>query len=169
LTNYDEKTARLTVYTFKEGLLSSIAHDLAIEVTRFIIEYTPEKVVLVADASSLRTRSARENHHDAPRLLSISDKKKIDQNIVRDVLRAESHPQIRAESMVTRAGSGIARVTLAGVTDDVPVVVERHGDRVVARARLFQPSFGIKPYTALLGALKIKPEVEIELEIPNSD
>ena len=167
MKRYDEKTARLTIYTFKEGLLSSVAHDLAIDVTRFTVDVTDDDIVLVADATSLRTRSARENGRDAPRLLSSSDKKKIDENIVKDVLHAQRHPQIRAQTGLRSAGSGIARVTLGSVSGDVGIVVEQTGDRVVARARLSQPAFGIKPYAALLGALKIKPDVEIELEIPS--
>jgi hypothetical protein len=36
----------------------------------------------------------------------------------------------------------------------------------VARVRLHQPDLGIKPYSAMLGTLKIQPGVAVEISVP---
>ena len=33
--SFDENTGKIQVYTFKEGMLSAVAHDLLLDVTRF--------------------------------------------------------------------------------------------------------------------------------------
>jgi hypothetical protein len=44
--------------------------------------------------------------------------------------------------------------------------VRAEGDRWVAEMNIHQPDFGIKPYTAALGALKVKPEVMVRISVP---
>ena len=39
---------------------------------------------------------------------------------------------------------------------------------MVTVVRLHQPDFGIKPYSALLGTLKIKPEVTVRCSVPRA-
>jgi hypothetical protein len=36
----------------------------------------------------------------------------------------------------------------------------------VAEIKLHQPDFGIKPFTAALGALKVKPDVVVRVSVP---
>jgi hypothetical protein len=36
----------------------------------------------------------------------------------------------------------------------------------VAEVKIHQPDFGIKPYTAALGALKVKPDVLVRVSVP---
>ena len=41
-----------------------------------------------------------------------------------------------------------------------------HEGRLVAEVRLHQPDFGITPYRALLGALRVRADVLVSLSIP---
>ena len=43
---------------------------------------------------------------------------------------------------------------------------ERRGDRAVARLTVNQPGFRGKPFRAMMGALRVKPEIVIELSAP---
>jgi hypothetical protein len=44
--------------------------------------------------------------------------------------------------------------------------VRRSGDRLLATVPLRQTAFGIKPYSAALGALKVRDEVTVTLSVP---
>jgi hypothetical protein len=48
------------------------------------------------------------------------------------------------------------------------VQAKKVGSHFVAQVVLHQPDFGIKPYSAMLGALRIRPDVRIELSVPTS-
>ena len=56
-------------------------------------------------------------------------------------------------------------LTLAGTTRAVLVNVGRAGGRLQARVSVRQTEWGIKPYRGLRGALKVRDEVEIVLDI----
>ena len=90
-----------------------------------------------------------------------------------EVLNAEAHPVIRI-----RAGEATgpawqpdvrARITLAGETRErtVPVSVHRDDDEleVTGRFRILQTEFGIEPFSALGGALRVDDEVLIRFRI----
>jgi hypothetical protein len=57
-------------------------------------------------------------------------------------------------------------LTLHGNTRPITFVARREGTRMMAEVRLHQPEFGVKPYTALLGALKVKPDVIVRCSVP---
>ena len=50
-----------------------------------------------------------------------------------------------------------------------PISLDAHDDgkRWNAKVVLDQRKYGIKPFSAMLGALKIKPEVEVIISIPH--
>ena len=52
---YDASTAECLVYTFREGLLAAVGHDLCLRVTRFSIEVGDDDAIIGKfDAGSLR-------------------------------------------------------------------------------------------------------------------
>ena len=55
---------------------------------------------------------------------------------------------------------------LHGETQEIELTAEREDDEWVARFRLRQADFGIRPFKALMGALKIQPHVDVELRTP---
>ena len=42
----------------------------------------------------------------------------------------------------------------------------RDGDRLRAEVTIHQLAFGIRPYTALLGTLRVRPDVIVRLSVP---
>lgn len=169
MTRHGPHDARVTVFTFREGALSAIGHDLAIEARVFSLDIDDEDVTLVVDAASLVVRAARVAGADDARALSSSDKDKIARAIADDVLHARRFAEIRATARVPEGREGRASLTLHGVTREVPFVVDRLGvDKGADTVRVtasFAPSlFGIRPYSALLGALRVKDSVTVEIE-----
>jgi hypothetical protein len=147
------------VLTFKEGLLSRVAHDLKLRVERLGLEVADDAVTAWFDATSLRVVTAMKDGRESPGALSDADKRTIERNIREDVLDATRHPQIRFQSKVVerRGDEATIRGTLQLHGQ------EREGGAVVAEARLHQPDFGIKPYSAMMGTLRVKPDIEVRL------
>ena len=91
-------------------------------------------------------------------------------NIVIDVLDARRFPEILLVSRrVERAGEGFVMegdLTLHGKTRSVRINVVRSGGELVAKHVISQPDYGIRPYSAMLGALRIKPDVRVVIRVP---
>jgi polyisoprenoid-binding protein YceI len=174
VAHFDPTSATCLVLTYKEGLLSAVAHDLQIRITRFEIEVDDRTHAVHArlEAGSLRVLGAVVDGTLREGTLSDSDKQKIEQNIREDVLDARAHPDVRfVSTSVTTEGDGYmiqGDLILHGRTRMLTVPVKRRGDELVAEVRLHQPDFGIKPYSAMLGTLKIKPDVTVRCTIPAS-
>src|SRR4051812_23286860 len=96
----DATQAECTIYTFKEGLLSPVAHDLAIRVGRFEIDWDEAAPRIDArfDATSLRVIAAMRGGRPDPGALSDRDRAEIERNIARDVLASATFTEIRFTS-----------------------------------------------------------------------
>lgn len=164
--------ATVEVLVFREGLLSAVGHDLVLRVTAFELAIDPAAPSVVArlDPASLRVASAVRDGRPLPGALRPRDVAEIEDAIASAVLRVRRFPELRFEStaVAPREGGWEVRgaLALAGVTRPLTVPVRRAGERVLAAARLHQPDFGIAPYRAMLGALRVKPDVEVRLSAP---
>jgi len=172
---FDQTTGECWVFTYKEGILSAVAHDLKIRVGVWELTVTREgatgSVSGRFDPASLRVETAMRDGREAPSLLGAKDRAKIEETIRSTVLTVKKHPEIRfASSALESAGDGGWRVegelTLASRRGRIRAEVRPEGDRLVTEVRIHQPDFGIKPYSAMLGALRIKPEVLVRLVVP---
>jgi polyisoprenoid-binding protein YceI len=165
-------SGRLLVKTGRAGLGMKAGHDLLIEVTR----WTGTATVDTADLAGSRVRveidaNSFELREEIGGLipLSAADHAEIKRNIREKVLDTVRYPTITFQSTrITRSARSFTAegdLTIAGVTRSVTVEADIAGDRAHGTATIVQSRWGIKPYSALLGALKVKDEVEIELEV----
>lgn len=167
----DRASADCFVFTYKEGLLAAVAHDLKIKVTRFQLDV--DEVARSVDgrfeADSLRVVCAMQGGAESKGTLSADQKSEIEGNIARDVLNAAKYPEVRyVSTAVVEDGDSFrikGQLSLHGKRKTVEVEVHKRGDHYIATARLHQPDFGIRPYSALLGALKVKADVEIRIVV----
>ncbi len=170
MPTYTATDAECLVFTFKEGLLSKVAHDLKIRVTSFQLSVDESAVKGSFDPTSLQVVCARRDGQDDQNALSDGDKAKIEQNIRKDVLEAKRHGAITfASTEVSRNGDHATvrgDLTLHGVTRAISARVTREEDWWTTEVRLHQPDFGIKPFTAMLGTLKVQPDVRVQLRVP---
>jgi len=154
------------VFTYKEGLLSAVAHDLAIDVARFSVEIDPVARTVAAelDATSLRVASALVDGK-ATDSLSAHDRATIERAIADEVLETRRFPIIRfAGRADERAIDGT--LDLHGVRRTLRVPFVTDGNFWVATATLHQPDFKIRPYRAFLGTLRVRAEVKVVVRIP---
>ena len=173
---FEPPAAECTIYTFKDGLLSAIAHDLQIRVTRFHVDVergqgarTP--ITAHFDARSLRVMTAM-SHGRPHGALTEADKRTIERNIVEDVLDARRFPDIRFEARAVD-GSGEVRslggtLFLHGREKAIAFEARLRGASWRAEIPIHQPDFGIKPFSAMLGTLKIRPDLVVRVSLPVS-
>jgi hypothetical protein len=164
--------ARCEVLTFRQGLLSSMAHDLVLRVTgfRITVDAAAPSVDAVFDPRSLRVATALRDGKVVTGELGAGDVRKIEQAIVGEVLRAERFPEIRFASTSVTAREGgydvVGKLTLTGTTREISAAVAREGNRLEAEVPLDQPHFAIRPYSALLGAIRVQPRVIVRISVP---
>ena len=170
MIRFGPPASQCRILTFREGLLSSFGHDLEIAVTRFDVrvDEAARRVDASFDAASLRVVRALRDGVES--ILSDSDRRSIEDSIRRDVLDANRYPEIRyRSSRVVDVEGGFdvtGKLTLHGKDRDVAAQLRRAGDRYTAQVPLEQADFGIQPYSALLGAIKVKPGVVVQLALP---
>lgn len=172
MPRYDARDAECRIFTYKEGLLSAVAHDLELVVRSFEIDVADDRSSIQArfDPRSIEVVDAIVDGERSPGTLSPRDKEKIRSNIVTEVIPVKKHPEVRFQSTEVRedeAGLTVSgRLELAGRTNDIVVKATREDGVAVGEVVLHQPDFGIKPYSAMLGTLKIKPDVRVRIRLP---
>ena len=157
----------LQVKTYRAGMAQKAGHDLVIDVTSWkgtveVDDSSNFTVELSADPRSLRVRDGQ----GGMKPLTDKDRTDIHKNIDDKVLKGQA---ITFRSTgVSSNGSGPASVTgdvtMGGNTRPVSLDVEVMPDGQVRGAvRLAQSEWGIKPYSGLMGALKVRDDVEVLL------
>jgi hypothetical protein len=174
MRRFDQTSALCQVFTYKEGVLSGLAHDLRIAVTSFTLELEGKDHFISArfDAASLRVDCAMVEGKPRPDLLSSIERKEIEDHIIKDVLDVRTHKEITLLSTsVTKEDSSYSvdgLLSVRGVTRKISFQVRDEGNLYVAEVRLHMPDFGIKPFTIFFGAVKLKPDILIRVEIPGT-
>lgn len=161
MARYDATNAKVFVFTFKEGLLAAVAHDLKLEVKRFTIELDETSTRGEFETSSLTVITPMKDGVEHPSLLPTALYGEIEKNARNEVLSARKHAQVRFVSSALTASEVRGTLSIAGASREV--VGKRTGN--VAEFRLDVRDFGIKPFTAMLGTLKVKPEVVVRVEL----
>jgi polyisoprenoid-binding protein YceI len=158
--------ASLHVKTYREGLAAKVGHDLVIEVTRWeaTVELAESKVELSADARSLEVREGVRG----VKPLTDKDRSEIRKNIDDQVLQGQPIA-FRSRNVRLADGDGPlvveGELTIAGSTRPVTARLDVSADgRVSGTIPLTQSNWGIKPYRGLMGALKVRDELEIVID-----
>lgn len=168
MPRYDASTAEVLVFTFKEGLLSAVAHDLKLRVTSFTVDVDGDRVTADLDAGSLRVVAPMKDGQENPGALPAMMYAEIEKNLVREVLHAAKHPRIRFEATAVTDAEVRGRLTLHGQTKELTCRRRDEGGRRVAEVTFDQRDFGVTPYSAMLGTLKVKPQVTVRASLPSA-
>jgi polyisoprenoid-binding protein YceI len=158
------ENASLHVLTYREGVAAKVGHDLVLEVTRWEAEVEAASVELAADPRSLVVREGRRG----VKPLTDRDRDEIRRNIDDKVLRGQ--PIAFRSTAVRREGDALmveGELTIGGVTRPIAARLDVGADgRAKGTIPLAQSAWGIKPYRGLMGALKVRDEVEIAIDAP---
>ena len=165
------ENASLQVKTYREGVGAKVGHDLVIDVTRWeaTIELTGDpagsSIRLTADPRSLEVREGLRG------LKPLTDK---DRDEIRKTIDAKvlGGSPIEFASSSVQGGAGGAGplvvegdLTLAGQTRPTAAELAMTDDgHVTGTIPVTQTAFGIKPYRGLMGALKVRDDVEVVID-----
>ena len=175
MPTYSEREATLWVETRREGVLSTIGHDLRFELGRFQVDVhlDPARGSGTFELSTLSLRGALEGDVERPDAIGHRDRLKIERQVARDVLAVSRYPTARFDTTAcdeTPDGYQLrGLLTLRGIERPIVSEVIRLDDQLEARVALRTSDFGIKPVTALFGALKVRDTVNVILSIPFGD
>jgi len=156
----------LAVNTGRTGAVAKAGHDLLLHVTGWegTLEVGddsgPSRLEVRADGGSLRVQEGT----GGMQALDDDDRANIEQTIDDEVLRRD---QITFRSTdVAATGDGLrvtGDLTLRGRTAPLAVDVAVSDGTLMAAGVIRQTDFGMKPYSALFGALKVADEVRVSL------
>lgn len=161
MARYDSTTAELLIFTFKEGALAAVAHDLKLRAEKFTLELDDSSCRLLVEADSLRVVTPMKDGQDNPSAMPRALYGEIEKNTRGEVLDAKRFQTIEFRSTSLGADAVVGLLTLHGVTRELRG--RRAGN--VAEFELDQRDFGVKPYSAMLGTLKVKPVVKVRLAL----
>lgn len=162
----------LLVKTGRTGLGSRAGHDLTIEVTRWRGTATIDtggpassSVSLTAEVDSFEVREGT----GGVKPLTDADRTEIKKTLREKILRADQYPTIDFRSTRVEGGPDAFTVTgdLTVVGTTRPVTVRGSLGEGTARGAgtVVQSEYGIKPYSAFFGALKLADEVTVECDV----
>jgi YceI-like domain len=149
------------VKTYREGLAAKAGHDLVIEVTRWDATLDGNRVELTVDPRSLRVREGLRG----VKPLTDKDREEIHKNIDEKVL----HGQPISFSGIVNDQGGMLIVdgdlTIADTKRPMLVNVGTADGRATATISVRQREWKVAPYRGLMGALKVRDEVEVVLDL----
>lgn len=167
---FGPENATLAVNTRRTGAAARAGHNLLIHVTSWegTLEVGEEpgqtSIELNADATSLRVREGT----GGMQALGDDDKASIQKTIDDDVLQGKAIEFRSTEVEPIADGSRLrvqGELSLVGKTIPIAFELTVDGDgRLSGSATVKQTDWGIEPYSALFGALKVVDDVEVAIE-----
>jgi polyisoprenoid-binding protein YceI len=153
----------LQIKTGREGAAGKMGHDLTLSVGSWsgTVDLDNGSVELTADPGSIEVVQGT----GGAKPLTDKDKKDIKKSISGKVLGSS---QITFKSSSVEDNGGQLNVSgdlsIAGKSSQVSVPLSVNGTKVSGSTTLSQSDFGIKQFSALMGALKVKDQVTVEIE-----
>lgn len=172
MIRFDATRASVEILTEKEGLLGAAGHDLRLRATDLVIEIDEATGAVDArvGAAGVHLVAARQGECDRPEILGESDRRSIERSLHDEVLAARRHPEIRFRATAVVREPDALRIegtlSLRGVERPLALTARRDGGEWSAEVPIDQPSFGIKPFSALFGTLRVKPRVLVRVRVP---
>ena len=167
---------RIILRTFRDGLAAQAGHDLTIEATRWSgvlgvnEDLSPADLDIHIDMGALVVRGGT----GGIKPLTDRDRREIAVT-ARKVLASDRHPEavFAAAGFEPEAGGGgeiSGTLTIGGQARPLKVHVTQTGaDRYHAEAQVVQTDYGIKPYTAFFGALRVRDAIDIAVDLDLTD
>jgi len=172
---FDKDRSRFTVQAFAAGILSALGHSPTFAVRDFegTMRFEREEIRSMVLELTVRADSLELMDH-----VRDADRREITDRMQREVLESSVYPTITYHSEEVssdpiapgrfRVGIG-GRLTLRGVSKsqriDAEVQIFGDGVRLLGECPLRLSDYGIRPVTALGGAIKLKDELKVSFDL----
>jgi predicted secreted protein len=120
-------------------------------------------------ADSLRVDGAMTAHGLDPHALSAKDRSSILETVQSEILQSRRYPRIELEGVIEPRSANVfeirAELRLRGQARPIKTDLIRSGDQLQASFELKPSEFGIAPYKALGGAIKLEDRLRVSVAI----
>lgn len=165
-------TGQLLLKTTRQGVAAKVGHDLTLVAERWrgtaVVDTDDpagSSVTVEVDVDGLAVVEGT----GGLKPLSGGDKRDIVKNIQRKILHSDKHPAI---TFTSTAVSGTpedftveGQLTIAGQTAPATLHGAVADGRAAGTAGVVQSRWGIEPFTAFFGALKVADEVTVQFDV----
>ena len=160
------------LHTLREGMAKKIGHDLVIEATKWSAKVNSDGANVASSSAKVTvdTRSFKVvSGAGGAKPLSDKDRKDIEENIDKKVLKTDKFPEITFSSTKVQDNGGCKAtvhgdLTIMGTARPASMDVVVVGDKATGTMQVKQSDCGIKPFSALMGALKLADDLTIQVE-----
>lgn len=161
----------LHIFSFKEGVLSAVAHDLRMRLDGFRATLDGDRVQAEFEWKRLVVEgpvvdgALRANDYDAGK------RAEVEKAMHADVLCTQKYPKGAFSGTASPEGDGFrvsGELELAGRKAPLAFDVKRRDGTYTADFELAPSRWGIAQYKALLGAIRLKDRVRVQLELSES-
>jgi polyisoprenoid-binding protein YceI len=156
----------LILYTSREGVAAQVGHDLTIEMTRWSgrlrvgRDPAASELTVTVDMGSMHIVEGT----GGLAALSGGEKREILRN-AKKILSVDRYPEATFVADKITADTLDGRLSLLGRTRRLRLAYWIDGGRHRVRGTIRQSDYGIKPFRAFFGALKLADGVRIEAEL----
>ncbi|MBK7579721.1 MAG: YceI family protein [Myxococcales bacterium] len=161
-------TGRIEALTFKDGFLSKVAHDLLIDLPHFELTTDGTAVEGRFVLTSLTVVGVMRDGSLDARGISERDRQDISGNIQKKILHTREHPEARFSGTAKRNGERFevrGGLRLLGETRELSFDVREVDGHWQGEVELQPTRWGIQPFKALLGAIKLQDRVVVRFDL----
>ncbi|MGH2705257.1 MAG: YceI family protein [Actinomycetota bacterium] len=169
--NFGPSNGQMRVKVYREGFAKKAGHDLIMVVDQWNAQAqiaddpAQTSITLSAMVDSMEVREGV----GGVKPLSSGDKADIKKNIQKKILDSSSYPEItfRSTSIQVMGNRATVRgdLTIMGRANPIDINLTDEGGKIKATTTVnHQSQWGIKQFTAFMGALKVRDAIEIEIE-----
>jgi polyisoprenoid-binding protein YceI len=158
----------LYVFTHRHGIAARLGHDLRLSARGVQLNLQGELLEVRVDLLSLEVDGAiRRGQLDAT-ALNAADRQSILRALQDEILETRRYPEARFRGTVRTDGDQVhcaGELALKERSRALSMELARRGQRVTGQVTIQPSLWGIRPYSAMGGVLKVNDEVELGVEL----
>jgi polyisoprenoid-binding protein YceI len=161
--------AGIRIFTFKQGMLSAVAHDLRLSLCGYELDLDGGKLRFSADPASIRVDGVMRTQQLDQTTLDAAARAEIERTLREQILHVQEHPRITFSGSLALEGPAAAvegALVMCGVAKPLRLSATRGDAGFSGQVELRPSDWGIRPYRALLGAIKLQDRVIVEFRVP---
>jgi hypothetical protein len=158
----------IQIFTFKEGIMSAVAHDLRVRLQTFDISLEGTAVKAEFDLKSLLIEGPMQHGVLQAEQYDAGKRADVAKAMHGEVLHSDRYPTASFSGMAAPVGDGYhvaGQLKLAGSTQPLSFDVRKDGATYRAAFELQPSRWGIAQYKAMFGAIKLKDLLKVELAL----
>jgi hypothetical protein len=158
----------LHIFTYREGLLSRIAHDLRFILPSSVLNQTGDEITGRFKLSQIQLEGALVQGKLAPKLLTEKDRRKILKNLHEKILQSAKHPFAEVNGRLNdKRFEGQLGLRNQKAPISCPIQTTAQGFEGQFE---IQPShWGIAPFKAIFGAIQLQDRIGVALQFTRAD